>query len=248
MGTKVSLVLVSHSEKLAEGVRDLARQMASDVVIEVAGGLEDGSIGTSFDRISAAIEDAAGFSESDQEPEHHDVVVICDLGSAILSTESVLEFLPDELVGHVYMADAPFVEGTIAAAVEAASGSDVETVRSAAESAANLHKGTKNREATNFGASTQVTQSEVQDTDTDKTIKVANPLGLHARPAAVLAKLIKSFDASVTLNGANGASVIEIMKLGLTGGHSVRIQAEGAQAAEAVATVVETIEGGFGEL
>lgn len=242
MGTSVSLVLVSHSEKLAEGARDLALQMAPDVIIEVAGGLEDGSIGTSFDRISAAIEDAAGFSESDGEPEAHDVVVICDLGSAILSTESVLEFLPAELVGHVYMADAPFVEGVIAGAVEAASGAPVEEVRRAAETARSLHKGTTPHDVT-----TQVQDESSVDSPTDKTVAVRNPLGLHARPAAVLAKMIKAFDAQVKINGSNGASVIEIMKLGVTGGQNVRVTAEGPQAEEAVTAVVDAISGGFGE-
>ncbi|MFD2841104.1 dihydroxyacetone kinase phosphoryl donor subunit DhaM [Populibacterium corticicola] len=244
MGTKVSLVLVSHSEKLAEGARDLARQMASEVVIEVAGGLEDGSIGTSFDRISAAIEEAAGFAESDEEQEAHDVVVICDLGSAILSTESVLEFLPEELVGHVYMADAPFVEGVIAAAVEAESGAGVEAVRTAAEEARAFHKGSGAVDA----QAEETADSQRVNTATDHTTTVRNPLGLHARPAAVLAKLIKGFDAQLTLNGANGASVIEIMKLGVTGGQTVRVQADGPQATEAVKAVVEAIDGGFGEL
>lgn len=243
MGAHVSLVLVSHSEKLAEGSRELAAQMAPGVDIEVAGGLEDGSIGTSFDRISGAIEDAAGFAESDSERELKDVVVICDLGSAILSTEAVLEFLPSELEGHVYMADAPFVEGAIAAAVEAASGSDAETVLNAANATANT-----------FTAShppahgTEATQTIDADGAITKTLKIKNALGLHARPAAVLARLVAGFDAQVTLNGVNGASVIEIMKLGLTGGQEVVVTASGEQASAAVTAVSDAINGGFGEL
>lgn len=247
MGVQVSLVLVSHSEKLAEGGRDLARQMAPNVVMEVAGGLEDGSIGTSFDRISAAIEDAAGFSDSDAETKLRDVVVICDLGSAILSTESVIEFLPEELVGHIYMADAPFVEGAIAAAVSAESGASVEQVLAAGSSAFELRKVSQQGQSEQSGSEGQVSLSG-SSSDTNRSVTVRNPLGLHARPAAVLAKLISSFDADLKLNGANGSSVIEIMKLGVTGGQSVEVSAQGEQAAQAVAAVVEAIEGGFGEV
>lgn len=242
MGAHVSLVLVSHSEKLAEGGRDLAAQMAPGVRIEVAGGLEDGSIGTSFDRISGAIEDAAGFSESDSDQELRDVVVICDLGSAILSTEAVLEFLPAELEGHVFMADAPFVEGTIAAAVEAHSGSDADTVLNAANATANTFVASHPPHAPHDAGSVDA------DGAITKTLKIKNALGLHARPAAVLARLIAGFDAKVTLNSVNGASVIEIMKLGLTGGQEVQVSATGAQASEAVTAVSDAINGGFGEL
>ncbi|WP_435299791.1 dihydroxyacetone kinase phosphoryl donor subunit DhaM [Timonella sp. A28] len=244
MGSLVSLVLVSHSQSLAEGAKELASQMAPEVTIEIAGGLEDGSIGTSFDRISAAIEEAAGFSESDSEQDLHDVVVICDLGSAILSTESVLEFLPEELVGHVTMADAPFVEGSIAAAVEASSGASAQAVLRVA-----------NNSALSFAAvaeqGTSSAEVDVVASDSDaleKTVVIRNQLGLHARPAAVLARLIADFDAVVTLNDAQGDSVIEIMKLGITGGQELVVKATGNQAAQALEAVIAAVEEGFGEL
>jgi PTS hybrid protein len=73
-------------------------------------------------------------------------------------------------------------------------------------------------------------------------------LGLHARPAAVLARLIAGYDASVTIDGVNGASVLELMKLGATGGQQLSVTADGTQAREALDAVVGAVEGGFGEV
>ena len=79
------------------------------------------------------------------------------------------------------------------------------------------------------------------------TVTVRNPLGLHARPAAVLARMLAGYDAKVQVDGANGASVLALMKLGATKGHELQVEAEGSQAAAAVAAFVEAVEGGFGE-
>ena len=249
MTNLVSLVLVSHSEQLAQGAAELAGQMAPKVRIEYAGGLEDGSLGTSFDDISAAIEAAAGFSDTDDDETQslHEVVVICDLGSAILSTESVLEFLPEELVGKVTLADAPFVEGAIAAAVTANSGASAADVTKAGEDAANIFGNVdkaKQEPKPTFEPSLE-TKSNGPVT---AQVTVANELGLHARPAAVLARLVAEYSAEVEINGINGASVLEIMKLGAVGGDNLSITAKGAQAAEVVAAVVDAITQGFGEL
>ena len=58
--TLVGIVIVSHSQKLAEGVKELAEMMANDVHIEAAGGLDEGLLGTSFERVKVAIEDVCG--------------------------------------------------------------------------------------------------------------------------------------------------------------------------------------------
>ncbi len=222
--------------------------MAPRVRIESAGGLEDGSLGTSFDDISAAIEVAAGFSEndSDEPQELNEVVVICDLGSAILSTESVLEFLPEELVGKITLADAPFVEGAVAAAVTANGGGTAAEVTAAAEGAAkifgNVEKA-KQEPAPEFSAA-----ADSQTRSARAEVTVVNPLGLHARPAAVVARLVAEYDAELQINGVNGASVLEIMKLGATGGDVLSLHATGPQAPEIVAAVGDIITSGFGEV
>ncbi|HEY4867356.1 MAG TPA: dihydroxyacetone kinase phosphoryl donor subunit DhaM [Candidatus Dormibacteraeota bacterium] len=123
----VALVLVSHSARLAEGTRDLAEQVAQGAVpIRAVGGAEDGSLGTNAFAILEAIEslDSAG-----------GVLLLVDLGSAVLSAETALEQLTPEKRDRVRLADAPFVEGAVAAAVEASVGSELEAVLATAEAA-----------------------------------------------------------------------------------------------------------------
>ena len=120
----VGLVLVSHSPKIAEGLKDLTSEIAATHKgIVAAGGLEDGSIGTDAIRISEAIRQA---NDGDG------VLVLADLGSGVMSSETAIELLEDEDI-KVKLADAPIVEGTIAAAVSAMVGSDLEAVLKAAE-------------------------------------------------------------------------------------------------------------------
>lgn len=121
----VGLVIVSHSQKIAEGVKDLAMQMAPDYQgMIAAGGLEDGEIGTDPMKIMDAIRQADSGDG---------VVVLADLGSGIMSAETAIEFLEDEGI-MVKIADAPIVEGAIVAAVEADGGSDFDTVLRVTES------------------------------------------------------------------------------------------------------------------
>ena len=118
----VGIVVVSHNAKLAEGIKEMAEMMAHGVQIAVAGGLEGGIMGTSYEKIS----DAVGFVCG-----RDGAVVIMDMGSAIMTTELVLENLKDDAVR---MADCPLLEGTMRAAVVAANGGSLEEVVEAAES------------------------------------------------------------------------------------------------------------------
>ncbi len=112
----VGIVVVSHSEKLAESIVDLTKMMADSAHIAAAGGLEDGSFGTSYDRIKAAID--AVYSDDG-------VIVLMDMGSAVMTTEMVLDEYDN---AKVRMADAPVVESAVAASVSAMCGSDLETI------------------------------------------------------------------------------------------------------------------------
>jgi PTS hybrid protein len=128
MAEFVGIVLVSHSEELARGLREILLQVSTpDVAVETAGGTDDGRIGTSYDRICSAIgrADKGG-----------GVVVLTDLGSAVLTTRTVLEDLP---AGPV-LVDAPFVEGAVAAAVLAGTGADLDMVVAAATEARDARK------------------------------------------------------------------------------------------------------------
>ena len=122
----VGLILVSHSGDLARGSAELARQMAPSVSIAAAGGTEDGGIGTSFDAITAAISSADTGGGA---------VLLYDLGSALLTAETALEFLDPDEAARIRIVDAPLVEGAVAAAVTAESGADLEAVAAAAAAA-----------------------------------------------------------------------------------------------------------------
>jgi dihydroxyacetone kinase phosphotransfer subunit len=116
----VGLVIVSHSAKVADGTLELAAQMAGDEVrIVAAGGLADGAIGTDATRIAAAIQAAdAGAG----------VVVMTDLGSAVLSASTALEMLDEEQAARVRLSRGPIVEGAIVAAIQASVGDNLEVV------------------------------------------------------------------------------------------------------------------------
>ena len=130
----VGLVLVCHSRRLGDGVAELLEQLGGgEVPIEVAAGAGDGSLGTDAVAIRGAIERAG-------EEEGRSVLVLVDLGSAVLSTDAARELLPPGLAERVRVADAPFVEGAVAAVVEAGLGSPLEEVVAAAESARGARK------------------------------------------------------------------------------------------------------------
>jgi PTS hybrid protein len=125
----VGIVLVSHSESLAGGLRELLLQVSgADVAVEAAGGTADGRLGTSDERIRSAIgrADRGG-----------GVVVLTDLGSAVLTALAVLA---EPVREDVVLVDAPFVEGAVAAAVLASTGADLATVVAAAEEARSVPK------------------------------------------------------------------------------------------------------------
>jgi phosphoenolpyruvate---glycerone phosphotransferase subunit DhaM len=125
----VGIVVVSHSSDLARGVAELAGQVAgSEVRIEAAGGGPDGGLGTDDGLVRSAIRRA---------DQGDGVIILGDLGSAILTIRHVLE---RQANGHVRLVDAPLVEGAVAAAVMASAGSSIADVASAAEEARGARK------------------------------------------------------------------------------------------------------------
>ena len=124
----VGFVIVSHSGKLAEGVVDLAKMMAPDVPMAAAGGLEDGSFGTSFERILEAVNEV--YSEDG-------VILLMDLGSAVMTAEMVLESLEGQKLA---MSDCPLVEGAVVAAVNAAGGMSFDDILKELEKVRDMKK------------------------------------------------------------------------------------------------------------
>ncbi|MDQ0423872.1 dihydroxyacetone kinase phosphoryl donor subunit DhaM [Cellulomonas iranensis] len=232
----VALVLVSHSRELARGAAQVAGQMAPRVLVVPAGGTDDGGLGTSFDRVDAALREATADGRA--------AVVLTDLGSAVLTSESVLELADDDLAARVRIADAPFVEGAVAAAVTAHGRADLAAVLASAQDA-----------AASFGAASgasepaaPVASGTAPDGEVRATAVLRNPLGLHARPAALVVRMLAPYDAAVQVDGVNAASVLDLMKLGAVQGDVLTITAQGPQASDAVARLVADVEAGFGEV
>ena len=120
----VALVIVSHSRRLAEGVVELASQMAQgNVPIVAVGGTEDSSLGTSMEKILQALQQ---LNTADG------ILVLLDLGSAVMATEMAIEMLGEEERKRIVISDAPLVEGAVVAAVEASAGSSLQEVADAA--------------------------------------------------------------------------------------------------------------------
>src|SRR6195952_1129794 len=250
----VGLILVSHSADLARGSAELARQMAPSVVIAPAGGADGGGLGTSFDAITSAIAEADTGSGA---------VLLYDLGGALMTAETALEFLDPEVAHRSRIVDAPLVEGALAAAVTAEGGGDLDSVAASALSAGEpagmsahgAHVPAAGREPGQTAARghpQEAGQVPVRDQRVTATVSVVNPLGLHARPVATLIRALTGLDVHVVLSRPGGPAVdlravVRVVALALRGGDQVEVVASGPDAAAAAATVTALISGGFGE-
>ena len=226
----IGLVIVSHSAKLAEGVCDLARQVAQGKVrIAAAGGTADpeNPIGTDAFQVLQAIESV--YSEDG-------VLVLMDLGSAVLSAETALELLGEERSSHVQLCAGPLVEGAAAAASLAAAGASLAEISLEAQN------------ALAGKVASQLPRAEDTGPSEEALVTLHNPLGLHARPAAQLVRLARRYQARVTIDNVAASSINAVLSLGARQGHQLRICAQGAEAHEAVAALVSFIESGCGEL
>ena len=250
----IGFVVVSHSEPLAAAAVDLAMQMIHGEAppVRVAAGA-DGGFGTDAVAIAAAIDELAGTDG---------VLILTDLGSAVLSSELALELR--ESTQPVRISGGPFVEGATAGIVRAATGGTLDEV--AAEAAGALAAkqphgdepgaapaGVGVVDATAAPAS-PVTTAPTQGDVVERDVTVVNPVGLHSRPASLVVKAASGLGTVPTLtdttNGKGPApanSMISLLALGATQGHVLRLRAEGPGAAEAVDALAALIEDGFGE-
>ncbi|MCS6546688.1 dihydroxyacetone kinase phosphoryl donor subunit DhaM [Curtobacterium flaccumfaciens pv. flaccumfaciens] len=242
----VGILVVSHSAAIATGTVELARQMAADVPLVAAGGTDDGGIGTSFEAITAGIEELA---QADA------VVVLCDLGSAYLTTDTALDFLDDDVRARVHVSQAPLVEGAVAAAVAAQTGGDADAVLAAAASAAGSEADASSASrpsgdqpgGTGPADGAAPVDGAAASDRVSASVELVNETGLHARPAAEFVKTAAKYDASVHVNGVDAKSLLAIMALALPKGATVSIDATGQDAQAAVDALVELVRSGFGE-
>ncbi|HET7377195.1 MAG TPA: phosphoenolpyruvate--protein phosphotransferase [Anaerolineae bacterium] len=242
----VNLVLVSHSQSLAAGVAELARAMTqqSSIVIATAAGTGDPAnpLGTNPEDIQHAIE--AAFSDDG-------VLVLMDLGSAVIGAEMALEFLPDAQRGKVRLCEAPMIEGSIAAAVQASLGGTLDQVMNEALGALASKAAQLGREPI-----APVALPMIPDVSDARTIaiEITNRLGLHARPAAVFVQTAARFKSDISIarvsnetQHVNAKSINAVASFGVRQHEELRIWAQGPDAAEALAALEDLIESKFGE-
>ncbi|HEX6198335.1 MAG TPA: dihydroxyacetone kinase phosphoryl donor subunit DhaM, partial [Jiangellaceae bacterium] len=225
----VGIVVVSHSHALARAAVDIAREMlhGRDVSIAIAAGLDETTFGTDAVQVQAAIEQVDG-------PDG--VLVLMDLGSAVLSAELALELIDASTASRVRLCAAPLVEGLVAAAVAAAGGASLTEVEAEAVAALAGKQSHLQPAGTGDGAAPEAHEPAVH-----ASFVVANPHGLHARPAARLVGEVRTFDARVQLRNLTtgspwvpGSSLSRVATLGALEGHEVEVGATGSQAREAV--------------
>lgn len=241
----VGIVVVSHSAALAEAAWALAGQMvpAGAVRVALAAGTADGGIGTDAARVASAIEEVAS-------PDG--VLVLTDLGSAILSAETALEFI--DLPGvDVRISGAPFVEGMLAAVVSAGGGLGLDAV--AAEAAAALRPKQEHlgAEAPATPATPPAAEAAAAGaSEASAELELINRDGLHVRPAALVVAALAGKHASLAVARADGTLVpvtgpTALLGLGARQGDRVRFVATGADAEAVIERVTALVEDGFGE-
>lgn len=227
----VGIVVVSHSRALARSAVELASQMLHGTrpKIAVAAGLDDTTLGTDAVQVKEAIE---------QVDSPDGVVVLLDLGSAVLSAELALDLLDDIVRERVIVSPAPLVEGLVAAVVTAAGGASAREV--AAEASAAL----AGKQA-HLSPVASVEPAPVDEAAARGVFVVTNPHGLHARPAARLVAQVRTLDARVQLtNRSTGAgpvpasSLSRVATLGALSGHEIELAVTGSQATEALEQIL----------
>ena len=255
----VGLVLVSHSRALAEALMALVKQVsAKEIPIAVAAGIGENrqEFGTDAVEIAEAIQQVYS-------PEG--VLVLMDLGSAILSAEMALEFLPEEIPFHVRFCEASLVEGAVSAGVQISLDQDIESVfrearqalRPKIEHLADFSAGFECAEDKR-GENAPLQEQPEEWREVELAITVEH--GLHARPAARFVQtatlfdaeiLVHPFDASVKDRGRSSAvsatSLSSLMTLGVASGDRIVVMARGPEAGQALTALRQLVETKFGE-
>lgn len=238
----VGIVVVSHSAKLAAGIRELAQQMVQEEVpLAVAGGIDDpeNPIGTDPMLVQKAIESV--YSDDG-------VLVLMDLGSALLSAEVAVEFLPPEQQQNVHLISAPVVEGALAAVVQASVGGTLAQVKAEAQGALAVKANHLGEEAAQDAAEPEAARGETRTL----TLMVQNKLGLHARPAARFVSTANQFTADIRVSkgeqSANAKSINQVATLGVRQGDEIRISAVGPDVDAALTAFSDLAARNFGDV
>ena len=245
----VGIVIVSHSKQLALGIQELAMQMVQGrISLAVAAGIDDpeNPLGTDAIQVHQAI--ANVYSDDG-------VLVLMDLGSAVMSAEMAVEFLDPKQRDKVHLLEAPLVEGAIAAVIAAACGSKIEQVIAEA-------RGALAAKASQLGiaigqplvGSNEESRTNSRENTQQIRLSIRNPLGLHARPAARFVACAARFQSEIKVRNltrntdtVRADSINKVLTLGVSQGHELMITATGTDASQAIAAFQALVENNFGE-
>jgi dihydroxyacetone kinase phosphotransfer subunit len=244
----IGIVVVSHSPALARAAVDLALEMVPGErpAISIAAGSGDGVIGTDAVAVASSIDEVAS---------EDGVLVIMDLGSAVMSSEMALDFATTDAT--VRLSSAPFVEGVLAAIVTASGGASLDEVEAEARGALTPKTAALAGREPAPGPAQPESAAATGPTPAEQTAELAliNSDGMHARPAAILVSTLAGFDAKITIRNRDSAgkpvagnSLLGLLSLGAKTGDVLVVSASGPQATEALASVTELVNSGFGEL
>ncbi len=245
----VGLVVVSHSRALADSLIRLVGQVCpKPIPIAAAGGVgedrrEFGSDATEIAQAVASVYSAGG------------VLVLMDLGGALLSAETALELLDEHMRPKVRLCAGPLVEGAIAAGVQIGLGSDLDTVFEEARKALEP----KVRQLSTSHEPDRVPREREDASPKDDSVReivltLSNPHGLHARPCARFVQTAVEYDAEVNVCNRTrctgpvpASSLNSLATLGAVGGDQITISARGKEADRALKALRTLVEGNFGE-
>src|SRR5919199_1928152 len=217
----------------------------SEVPLEAAGGVQDerDALGTDAALVGQAIE-RAGSEDG--------VLVLMDLGSAVMSAEMAVDMLGDDQRDGVLLSEAPLVEGAVAAAAAARAGGSLEDVAREARAGLRMKASHLGSEEGDSAEATEEAPARMEGPEV--RLQVENPLGLHARPAARFVETASRYDVEVSVlnettgrGPASGRSLTALGALGVRQGHEIRVSAQGAQAEEALRALEQLAGRGFGD-
>ena len=228
----VAFVIISHSQELAEGVVELASQMAPDIHFELAAGEDTGGLGTSMSKVEDALDRAlARIHKPGSDSCRRGVLLLTDLGSSTMVAQTVLELRGNPK--DCMCVTAPLVEGTVAAAVAAHGGSGLAQVAVAAcQSAIDLAERARTEIAQITSVVLEPSSSRVFEITSQQILEeemtVSDPAGM---------------DAQVWINDVDASSVLELMSLGVRQGQHIHVRAQGLEREEAMRCVREMLQG-----
>ena len=244
----VNLVLVSHSKKLADSAAGMALQMIASGQVKIATaagvGEENREFGTNAMEIAEAIQ---------QVDSPDGVLVLMDLGSAVLSTQMALELLPEEVRARVRVCPGPFIEGAVVGAAQASAGGTLEQVYNEAFNSVKPKEEQFEPELADQATAVPAAQEAGINAD-EVILTLQNEHGLHARPGVRFVQTASLYDAEIMVKNmttgkgpSSAKSLTAVTFLGVLKGHQIKLTATGKQKDEALKALTDLVESKFGE-